>query len=159
MSRKKRNKWVNTWVNQTELGNHFNMSAIAIGKALVAIGIKDGAGPTKAALGDGQAITQVEMRSGVTMTRWNKNKVIPMLKDFGCESVDAQQVKQNRNEQQAKKVAAEIWRLWSSDDGMDQKLATIQMDLLRSEYSPEVVALIEKRLDELGEKERASQSQ
>lgn len=70
------NKFKNTWVNQTELGKSFGLSAVAVGKILAEAGLRD-AGSKKAtgkALEEGFA-TATPLKDGTPFFLWNKHKV------------------------------------------------------------------------------------
>ncbi len=138
MTRKKRNSWAKTWVNQTEIGQQFGYSAVKVGRILIDLKLKGPDGPTEEALDQGLAVA-APMSDGTPNFRWNKRATIARLEAAGHHRVDRQQAQQNRDEAEAKKVAREIIRLSNSEDGSEQKLASLMLDTLSEDYSKHVV--------------------
>ncbi len=74
MSKKKgRNRWAKVWVSQTELGQEFGLSAVAVGKHLAALGLKDGSDASGTALANGFAVA-APLRNGIKNFRWNRER-------------------------------------------------------------------------------------
>lgn len=62
---KKKQKFGDTWVNQTTLGKKFNLSAVAIGKKLKELGLREANGkPSTKALEEG-------FKKGPPVKGWN----------------------------------------------------------------------------------------
>ena len=77
----KKNKFRDTWCNQTELGKLFNMSAIKIGKELIRLELKDEKtkDATKKATDEGFA-KLTPLKTGEVFFMWNKIKVKELLR-------------------------------------------------------------------------------
>lgn len=71
---------MNTCVTQSQLGEWFGISPIAVGKVLIAHGLKQGAGATEVALLGGFA-KEACTRTGVTFFVWDACKVCTILDD------------------------------------------------------------------------------
>ncbi len=85
----KRSSFANTWVNQTNLGKHFGMSAIAVGKKLAELGLK-GADkqPTELALSEGFC-RSTPLKDGTPFFLWNKKKVAELLRSSGLQQLSS----------------------------------------------------------------------
>lgn len=77
-----------TWATQTDIGHHFKLSAVAVGKLLSEAGLRDGATrePTLRALNEGFA-KSTPMRNGRAFFMWNRTKIGDLLRDKGLEKV------------------------------------------------------------------------
>ncbi len=77
---KRKNKFKSTWKNQKELGLIYGKSAIAIGKALVELGLKDSDSKeaTQVALDEGLA-KSTPLADGTPFFLWHKQKVCQEL--------------------------------------------------------------------------------
>ena len=62
------------WVNQTEVGRRFGLSAVKLGKILVEKGLKDSNGATQKALKEEYA-KKVFLKDGTKFYLWNDKKV------------------------------------------------------------------------------------
>jgi hypothetical protein len=72
---KKHPRFRDLWVNQTELGRHFGMSAVAIGKKLQEVGLRtEQKEPSEQAKADGYC-RYTPMKDGTPFYLWNKEKV------------------------------------------------------------------------------------
>jgi len=80
MSKSKSPKFRDIWSNQTNLGKSFGLSAIAVGKILVEVGLKDSETnqPTEKALEDGYA-KATPLKDGTPYYMWSKEKVRPLI--------------------------------------------------------------------------------
>lgn len=92
MGRKKQ-KFSDVWVNQTTLGKHFGLSAVAIGKKLKEFGLRSEDGkPTEQAL-SGEVCKSTPLKDGTLFYMWNKQKVFCLMQDAGLEKLDPKEVK------------------------------------------------------------------
>ncbi len=95
---KSKNKFKSTWKNQKELGLIYGKSAIAVGKALVELGLRDAAtkSPTSQALDNGIALV-MPLKDGTPFYLWHK--------DLTCQALNSldgwnQQSTEARNAQE-----------------------------------------------------------
>ncbi len=84
MAPRKRKKFSQIWASQTDIGNHFGLSAIAVGKILTAHGFRD---PdtrlaTTEALESGWCAA-TPLKTGVMHYMWNIDKVRKLLETEG----------------------------------------------------------------------------
>ncbi len=83
MSKKRPPRFRDIWVNQTELGRHFGMSAVAIGKKLCEVGLRtEQKKPTERAKTEGYC-RFTPMKDGTPFYLWNKEKVAALLRESG----------------------------------------------------------------------------
>jgi hypothetical protein len=80
MSKKNNKKFSQTWSNQTDLGKKFGISAIAVGKFLISVGLKDNETKlaTKKALDNGYA-KSTPLKDGTPYFMWNIDKVRSLI--------------------------------------------------------------------------------
>jgi hypothetical protein len=80
MSKRKKEKFGQIWSNQTNLGKHFGLSAIAVGKVLIEHGLKDPETKlaTEKALSEGFA-RSTPLKSGIPYFMWNIEKISSLL--------------------------------------------------------------------------------
>jgi len=91
MSKKRPPRFRDVWVNQTELGKHFGMSAVAIGRKLVELGLRtaDKEPTEKAKTEDYCRFTP--MKDGTPFYLWNKAKVAALLREAGMPQLSKQE--------------------------------------------------------------------
>ena len=79
---KSKNKFKQTWKNQSELGLIYGKSAIAVGKALIELGLKDSStkNPTDMALKE-EIAKSTPLKDGTAFYLWHKAKT--------CEKLDS----------------------------------------------------------------------
>lgn len=79
---KSKNKFKTTWKNQKEIGLIYGKSAIAVGKALVELGLKDGStkNPTDEALSE-EIAKSTPLKDSTSFYLWHKAKT--------CEKLDS----------------------------------------------------------------------
>src|SRR5258707_1138764 len=128
------------WVNQTELGRHFGISAVAVGKKLSEFGLRDEQkGPSELARTEGYC-HYAPMRDGTPFYLWNKEKVGMLLRQSGMSQLSQEEV-------QARSTAIELIPLNREADetGMDKFLSFFVDEIPRRAYP-----LIDRFLRELG---------
>ncbi len=92
MSKKRPPRFRDIWVNQTELGRHFGMSAVAIGKKLCEVGLRtEQKDPTERAKTEGYC-RFTPMKDGTPFYLWNKEKVAALLRESGMSQLGQQEV-------------------------------------------------------------------
>jgi hypothetical protein len=117
MSKQRPPRFRDVWVNQTELGKHFNMSAIAMGKKLVDLGLRTAAKePTELATAEGYC-QFTPMKDGTPFYLWNKAKVASLLRSSGVTQlsraeVQARDTAQALTQAYAQAEATGIDKLW-----------------------------------------------
>jgi hypothetical protein len=116
---KKKKKFNQAWKNQTDLGKRFGLSAIAVGKILSEKGLKTGRDATQKALDEGYA-TSTPLKDGTPFYLWNTSKVSGII---GKDHQSLSNVELQVNE--VRKRLQETDRLWNSDSGTDQKIASM----------------------------------
>ena len=83
----KHSSFANTWVNQTNLGKHFGMSAVAVGKKLTELGLKGpDKQPTERALSEGFC-RSTPLKDGTPFFLWHKGKVAELLRASGLQQL------------------------------------------------------------------------
>jgi hypothetical protein len=135
--RKHKNTWARTWVNQTELGHEFGLSAIAVGKHLTALGLKDGPMATERALADGYAVS-APLKDGTPNFRWHRERCIGLLLESGLRRVERSVVANARRDAEARRIANEIDRLLAAGE---DKMASLYFDTLDPELAARVEAV------------------
>lgn len=95
---KSKNKFKNTWKNQKELGLIYGKSAIAIGKALIDLGLRnpDTKTPTEIAIKEGFAII-ANLKDGTPFCLWHKQ--------LTCQKLDTVWQRQSNNDRQCQQWA------------------------------------------------------
>jgi hypothetical protein len=92
MGKKSRQKFTDVWVNQTTLGKHFGLSAIAMGKKLKELSLRGEDGnPTEQALSGGYC-TSTPLKDGTPFFMWNKQKTEELMRAHGYQRLDPQEV-------------------------------------------------------------------
>lgn len=92
MSKKRPPRFRDFWVNQTKLGQHFGMSAVAIGKKLREIGLRtEQKEPTERAKTEGYC-RFTPMKDGPPFYLWNKEKVAALLCESGMSQLSQSEV-------------------------------------------------------------------
>ena len=140
---KKQEKFHEIWVNQSRLGEEFNMSAIAIGKKLKALGLRETNGtPTFIAQQEGYC-TATPLKDGTPFFLWHREKVKARLQTEGLQAL-------NKQEMRCKELAEQLIeaeRLF--DEGQD-KLAYLMHDSVVEEMAPADIPVVNRFLKELG---------
>jgi len=142
MSQKKE-KFRDVWVNQSTLGKAFNLSAVAIGKKLKELELRQTDGtPTTKALSEGYC-RATPLKDGTPFFLWHKEKVKHLLQASGLQSLSEQELR--CKELAGRLIEAE--RL--SNQGQD-KVAYMMQDSVYDEMEPGDLPLINRFLKELG---------
>ena len=86
-------KFTDIWVNQTNLGKQFGLSAIVMGKKLKELGLRgEDANPTEQSLAEGYC-TSTPLKDGTPFFMWNKQKIEELMRAHGYQRLDPQEVK------------------------------------------------------------------
>lgn len=93
MGKQSRQKFADTWANQTTLGRQFGLSAVAMGKKLKELGLRGEDGyPTEFALSEG-CCKSTPLKDGTPFFMWNRQKVEGLMQSKGHQRLDPQEVK------------------------------------------------------------------
>lgn len=86
-------KFTDIWVNQTNLGKQFGLSAIAMGKKLKELGLRgEDTNPTEQALAEDYC-TSTPLKDGTPFFMWNRQKIEELMRVHGYQRLDQQEVK------------------------------------------------------------------
>ena len=141
MSKKRaKQRWNQIWVNQTELGREFGISAIAVGKELAKLGLKDGKTATEKAISQEYAVA-APLADGTTNFRWHKDHCVEALRNAGLQRLSKAEVRAATEKAEAMAIARDIDRL----RGEGSKMADLYFDLL----DPEMAQAVQSCLDEI----------
>ncbi|MGK7874603.1 MAG: hypothetical protein AB4426_15245 [Xenococcaceae cyanobacterium] len=147
MAKKKRFRDI--WVNQTTLGRQFNMSAIAMGKKLKELGLREPDGkPTQRAI-DEEFCRSTPLKDGKSFYMWHKTKVTELLKQSDSQGLSPQEIRCRElaeNLIQADKVYQ------NAKSGMEEKGAILWLEQIESEIREADKPLVNNFLKELGSK-------
>lgn len=127
-------------MNQTELGRHFGISAVAVGKKLSEFGLRnEQKEPSERARTEGYCHF-APMRDGTAFYLWNKEKVAALFRQSGMSQLSSQEV-------QARNTALDLIALAkeAEETGTDKLLYFFADEIPRREYP-----LIDRFLRELG---------
>lgn len=136
-------KWATVWVNQGQLGREFGLSAVAIGRKLEEVGLRQDRQPTQAAI-DGGLSHAAPLASGIPNFRWHKRKTIAVLAAAGLTRRTPEEVRVADLDAEAREIAREILRLESSSGPMDGKLAGLMWDVTPENLRDRVDALVQQ---------------
>jgi hypothetical protein len=139
----KKKKWEKIWVNQSELGREFGLSAVMLGRKMTEIGLRKNRQPTQHAFDDGLVVA-APLANGTPNFRWHKQKTIAVLVAAGLTRQSADDVREAEFDAEAKEIARYVLRMESSPDGIDQKLAYLMWGETPAHLRDRVDALIEK---------------
>jgi len=143
----KQEKFRDIWVNQTMLGKAFNLSAVAIGKKLKELELRQADGtPTEKALSEGYC-TATPLKDGTPFFLWHKKKVKQLLQTDGLQPLSEQEI---RCRELAKDL---IDAEHLSDQGQD-KAAYLMYDSIHDEIKSSDIAMINHFLRKLGSKQQ-----
>jgi len=137
---KKHPRFRDLWVNQTELGRHFGMSAVAIGKKLQEVRLRtEQKEPSERAKNEGYC-RFTPMKDGTPFYLWNKDKVAALLRESGMSQLSEREV-------EARNTATMLIDLdrQAEETGMDKLLYFAIGEIKQRDYS-----LINRYLRELG---------
>jgi len=92
MGKKNRQQWTDVWANQTTLGNHFGLSALAMGRKLKELGLRGDDGlPTERALAEGYCVS-TPLKDGTPFFMWNRQHVREAMQAHGYQSLNPQEI-------------------------------------------------------------------
>ena len=144
---KKQEKFRDIWVNQSTLGKAFNLSAVAIGKKLKELELRQADGtPTAKALSEGYC-KATPLKDGTPFFMWHQAKVKSLLQSSGLQSLSEREM---RCKELAESVI-EAERLF--DQGQD-KVAYMIQDEVYDQMKPGDIPVINRFLKELGSKQQ-----
>lgn len=113
---KSKNKFKATWKNQKELGIIYGKSAIAVGKALIELGLKDSSTkqPTQQALSE-QIAKSTPLKDGTAFFLWHKTKA--------CEKLDTLEgwTRQSHSSRDLQRLTSEYIALVREAERADNK--------------------------------------
>lgn len=90
---KKQGKFRDIWVNQSRLGKAFNLSAVAIGKKLKELDLRQADGtPTAKALTEGYC-RAAPLKDGTPFFLWRKEKVKHLLQASGLKTLSEREMR------------------------------------------------------------------
>jgi hypothetical protein len=93
MGKKGQQKFTDVWANQTNLGKQFGLSAVAMGKKLKDLNLRDEDGnPTAEALCQGYC-TPTPLKDGTPFFMWNRQQVEELMQAHGYQRLDPQEVR------------------------------------------------------------------
>ena len=145
MAKKKR--FQDIWVNQTTLGRQFNMSAIAMGKKLKELGLREADGkPTPRAIDQGFC-RSTPLKDGTPFYRWHKKKVAELLQQSGSKTLSPQEI---RCRELAENLIQANKEYQNAKTGMEEKGAILWLEEIESEIGKTDKPLVNKFLKELG---------
>src|SRR5712692_975952 len=129
------------WMNQTELGRHFGISAVAVGKKLSEVGLRDlqQKEPTELAKIEGYC-RFTPMKDGTPFYLWNKEKVAALFRQAGMSQLSKEEVEARATAEQLIELAKQ-----AEETGIDKLLYFFVNDIPQREYP-----LIDRFLHELG---------
>lgn len=140
---KKEERFRDTWVNQGTLGKVFNLSAVAIGKKLKELELRQADGtPTAKAISEGYC-RATPLKDGTPFFLWHKKKVQQLLQASGLHSLSEQELRCK----ELAELLIEAERL--SMQGQD-KIAYMMHDSVYDEMEPGDLPVINRFLKELG---------
>jgi hypothetical protein len=141
----KKEKFRDIWVNQSTLGQAFNLSAVAIGKKLKALELRQADGtPTEKALSEGYC-TATPLKDGTPFFLWHKEKVKGLLQAGGLKSLSEQEMR-------CKELAESLIEAERLFDRGQDKVAYMIQDGVHDEMRPGDMPVINRFLQELGSK-------
>lgn len=142
MSKKKKTgsrSFSKVWVNQTNLGRLFGLSAIAVGKILTSHGLKDGGGATSKALSEGWA-TSTPLKDGTPFFMWNRDRC--------AELMGKSHQRLSRVDVAVNDVLKMIERAQECLDEGDDKMASLIYDCMYDEVPEDIVDRVRERIEE-----------
>lgn len=139
----KQEKFRDIWVNQSTLGKAFNLSAIAIGKKLKELELRQADGtPTTKAISEGYC-TSTPLKDGTPFFLWHKGKVKQLLQTSGLQSLSEQELR-------CKELAEQLIEAEHLSDQGQDKLGYMMYDSVYDEMEPGDISVINRFLKELG---------
>lgn len=144
---KNKQKFSDIWVNQTTLGKKFNLSAVAIGKKLKELGLREANGnPSTKALEEGFC-RSTPLKDGTSFYLWHKSKVAELLKSGGLQSLTEQEIR-------CKELAETLVEASKLSERGDDKIACMMEDEVHDKMRSTDISLVNRFLKELGSKQQ-----
>lgn len=119
------------WANQTELGSRHGMTAVAFGKWLVKMDLRDARTrePTEKALQEGFAIS-TPLKDGTKFFMWNRAKIGSLMKQNGVAKV-------SERDRLVAELSSNMLRLLRNEDAIDTALDLMSLeDLIEIDRVP-----------------------
>jgi hypothetical protein len=145
----KQKKFSDIWLNQTNLGARFGISAVQVGRKLRELGLRDDEGQPRPEALEAGYCRPTPLRDGTPFFLWNGDLVAERFKAAGL-------VERSPQEMQAQEIAElyiEAQQSWDKGEG---KVASMLWDDLHHRIKEGNIALINRCLEEMGSKERLS---
>lgn len=140
---KKKQKFGDIWVNQTTLGQRFNLSAVAIGKKLKELGLREANGqPSTKAIEEGFC-KATPLKDGTPFFMWHKAKVASLLQSDGLKSLTEQEMR-------CKELAESLIEANRLSEQGNDKIGYMLEDEVYEQISPKDIPVINRFLKELG---------
>ncbi len=140
---KKNKRFRDIWINQSGLGKEFNMSAIAMGKKLKELGLREANGtPTSKALDEGYC-TPTPLKDGTPFFLWHREKVRTLLQTNGLQSL-------SEHEMHCRELAEQLIEAERLFDQGQDKIAYMMQDSVQEDMTPADLSLVNRFLKELG---------
>ena len=149
---KKQKKFRDIWVNQTTLGKAFNLSAVAIGKKLKELQLREADGtPTAKALSEGYC-TATPLKDGTPFFLWHQEKVKDLLQSGGLPSLSEQEMR-------CKELAESLIEAEHLFNQGQDKMAYLIQDEVYDQMQPGDIPVINRFLRQLGSKRQLEDEQ
>jgi hypothetical protein len=140
---KKEERFRDIWVNQSTLGKAFNLSAVAIGKKLKELELRQADGtPTANAISEGYC-RAAPLKDGTPFFLWHKRKVKHLLQANGLHSLSEQELR-------CKELAELLIEAEHLSDQGEDKVAYMMQDSVYDEMEPGDLPVINHFLKALG---------
>lgn len=144
---KNKQKFSDIWVNQTTLGKKFNLSAVAIGKKLKELGLREANGnPSTKALEEGFC-KATPLKDGTSFFMWHKSKVAELLKFGGLQSLTEQEIR-------CKELAETLIEANRLSERGDDQIACMMEDEVYEQMRSADIPLVNRFLKELGSEQQ-----
>jgi hypothetical protein len=126
------------WINQTELGKRFGVSAVEVGKILAERGLKDSATKqaTPKAIAEGYA-KATPLGDGTPFFMWNSQKVTGQISKT-CEPL----TKIDRYAKEAAQQLKEIDEMWARGE---DKMASLMQDVMFEDVPQDISEEVKRR--------------
>ena len=141
MSKKQQSpRFRDMWVNQTELGQHFGISAVAVGKKLTEFGLRNAEKEPSELAQTEEYCHFTPMKDGTPFYLWNKEKVAALFRQAGMIQLSEEEIEARNTARDLIALAKE-----AEKTGVDKLLYFFMDEIPRHDYP-----LIDRFLRELG---------